>query len=46
MPIQLIVAQDASRAYVLASDRGSVLVFNIDNQTSSAIPLVRATPSR
>ncbi|MGC2185982.1 MAG: hypothetical protein WA637_22120, partial [Terriglobales bacterium] len=38
-PIQLIVSQDAARAYVLASDRGSVLVFNIDNQTSSAIPL-------
>ena len=39
VPIQLIVSQDAARAYVLASDRGSVLVFNIDNQTSSAIPL-------
>ena len=38
-PIQLIVSQDAARAYVIASDRGSVLVFNIDNQTSSAIPL-------
>ena len=40
VPIQLIVSQDAARAYVLASDRGSVLVFNIDNQTSSAIPLL------
>ncbi len=39
VPIQLIVAQDESRAYVLASDRGSVLVFNIGNQTSSALPL-------
>ena len=39
VPLQLIVSQDAARAYVLASDRGSVLVFNIDNQTSSAIPL-------
>ena len=39
MPTQLIVSQDGSRAYVIASDRGSVLVFNIDNQTSSAIPL-------
>jgi hypothetical protein len=39
VPIQLIVSPDAARAYViLASDRGSVLVFNIDNQTSSAIP--------
>ncbi len=40
VPIQLIVSQDAARAYVLASDRGSILVFNIDNQTSSAIPLL------
>ena len=39
VPIQLIVSQDAARAYILASDRGSVLLFNIDNQTSSAIPL-------
>lgn len=39
VPIQLIVSQDGARAYVLASDRGSVLVFNIGNQTSSAIPL-------
>ncbi len=39
VPIQLIVSQDAARAYVIASNRGSVLVFNIDNQTSSAIPL-------
>jgi len=39
VPLQLIVSQDAARAYVIASDRGSVLVFNIDNQTSSAIPL-------
>ena len=29
----------SSRAYVIASDRGSVLVFNIGNQTSSAIAL-------
>lgn len=39
VPIQMIVAQDESRAYVLAKDRGSVLVFNIGNQTSSALPL-------
>ncbi|MGH9503122.1 MAG: hypothetical protein ACRD20_09750 [Terriglobales bacterium] len=39
VPIQLIVSQDAARAYVIASNRGSVLVFNIDSQTSSAIPL-------
>lgn len=39
-PIQLIVSQDEARAYVLASNKGSVLVFNIDNQTSSAIPIL------
>jgi trimeric autotransporter adhesin len=39
VPIQLIVSQDGTRAFVIASNRGSVLVFNIDNQTSSAIPL-------
>jgi hypothetical protein len=39
VPNQLIVSEDESHAYVLASDRGSVLVFNIGNQTSSALPL-------
>ena len=39
VPIQLIVSQDGQRAYVIASERSSVLVFNIFNQTSSAIPL-------
>ncbi len=39
VPTQLIVSQDQSRAYVIGSDRGAVLVFNIDNQSSSAIPL-------
>jgi 6-phosphogluconolactonase (cycloisomerase 2 family) len=36
---QLLVSQDGSRAYVIASNLGSVLVFNVGNQTSSAIPL-------
>jgi hypothetical protein len=36
---QLIVSQDGGRAYVIASNKGSVLVFNVGNQTSSAIPL-------
>jgi trimeric autotransporter adhesin len=36
---QLIVSQDETRAFIIASDRGSVLVLNIGNQTSSAIPL-------
>ncbi len=39
VPTQLIVSQDGSRAYVIVSDRGAVLVFNIGNQTSSAIAL-------
>lgn len=43
VPTQLIVSQDESRAYVIAADRGSVLVFNIGNQTSSAIPLAGDT---
>src|SRR4029077_18920263 len=38
-PTQLIISQDGTRAYVLASNLGSVMVFNIGNQTSSAIPL-------
>ncbi len=39
VPIQLIVSQDGSTAYVIVSDRGAVLVFNIVNQTSFAIPM-------
>jgi trimeric autotransporter adhesin len=39
VPTQLIVSQDGSRAYVIVSDRGAVLVFNIGSQTSSAIPM-------
>ncbi len=36
---QLLLSQDGARAYVIASNLGSVLVFNVGNQTSSAIPL-------
>ncbi len=39
VPTQLIVSQDGTRAYILASSLGSVMVFNVGNQTSSAIPL-------
>ena len=39
MPTQLVVSQDGTRAYILASNMGSVMVFNVINQTSSAIPL-------
>jgi DNA-binding beta-propeller fold protein YncE len=47
VPTQLIVSADGSRAYVLASDLASILVFNIANQTSSAIALAaNATPTQ
>jgi hypothetical protein len=36
---QLIVSQDGSTAYVIASNLGSILVFNIAGQTTSAISL-------
>ena len=39
VPKQLVVSQDGTRAYILASNIGSVMVFNVINQTSSAIPL-------
>jgi hypothetical protein len=39
VPIQLIVSQDGSTAYVIVSNRGAILVFNIANQTSSAIAM-------
>jgi len=39
VPRQFIVSQDGTRAYILATNLGSVLVFNVGNQTSSAIPL-------
>jgi hypothetical protein len=39
VPTQLIVSQDGSRGFVIVSDRAAVLVFNIFNQTSSAIPM-------
>jgi hypothetical protein len=39
VPTQLIISQDGTRAYVLASNIGSVMIFNVGNQTSTAIPL-------
>jgi hypothetical protein len=39
VPTQLIISPDGARAYVIANNKGSVLVFNVANQTSSAIPL-------
>jgi len=42
---QLIVSPDGSRAYVLANELGSVLIYNIFDQKTSAIGLVNnATP--
>ncbi len=43
-PLQLIVSTDGLKAYVLASNLGSVLVFDVNGQTTSAIPLVGANP--
>jgi hypothetical protein len=40
VPKQLIISQDGSTAYVLASNLSNILVFNIPGQTSSAISLV------
>jgi len=39
VPKQLIVSQDGSTAYVIASNLGSILVFNIAGETTSAISL-------
>jgi hypothetical protein len=38
-PKQLIISQDGSTAYVITSDLGSILVFNIAGLTSTAITL-------
>jgi hypothetical protein len=43
-PLQLIVSTDGLKAYVLASNLGSVLAFDVNGQTTSAIPLVGANP--
>ena len=40
VPKQLIVSQDGSTAYMIASNLSSILVFNIPAQTSSTITLV------
>jgi hypothetical protein len=44
-PINFFVSPDATRAYIVASDRSSVLVYNFSTNSVSAIPLVNnATP--
>ena len=45
VPKQLIISQDGSTAYVIASNLSSILVFNIPGQVPSAISLAgNATP--
>lgn len=38
-PTQLLVSSDGTRAYILASNLSTVLVFDVANQTTSAIAL-------
>jgi DNA-binding beta-propeller fold protein YncE len=39
VPLQLLIAPDGSKAYVIASNLPSILVFDVNNQNSSSIPL-------
>lgn len=39
VPLKLLIAPDNSKAYILASNLGSVFVFNLGVNTVSAIPL-------
>jgi hypothetical protein len=39
VPLQLLIAPDGSKAYVIASNLPSILVFDVTNQISSSIPL-------
>jgi DNA-binding beta-propeller fold protein YncE len=38
-PVKFLVSSDGTKAYILASNLGTVLVFDIAARTSSAIPL-------
>lgn len=38
-PTQLLVSPDSTKAYILASDTGSLLAYNVATQTPSTIPL-------
>jgi len=44
-PIAFFVSPDASTAYVVASDRSDILVYNFNTNTSSGIALISATGS-
>ena len=44
-PINFFLSPDTTRAYIVASDRSSVLIYNFNTASVSAIPLVNsATP--
>lgn len=44
-PINFFLSPDATKAYIVASDRSGVLVYNFDTGSTSAIPLANdATP--
>ncbi len=46
-PKQLLIAPDGSKAYVVAANLPSILIFDVNNQISSAIPLNGTTfPTR
>ncbi|HKS72114.1 MAG TPA: hypothetical protein VJQ82_02885, partial [Terriglobales bacterium] len=38
-PRQLLIAPDSSKAYIIASNLPSILVFDLNNQISSSLPL-------
>jgi hypothetical protein len=42
-PLQLLIAPDSAKAYVVAANLPSILVFDVNNQISSAIPLNGST---
>jgi len=39
-PLRFLVTTDGTKAYVLSSDLGSVIAYDVGGQTSTAIPLV------
>jgi hypothetical protein len=41
-PLKMIITSDSSRAYILAKDRGAVLIYNFGVNTVGAIPLTNS----
>jgi len=39
-PLRFLVTADSTKAYILSHDLGSVIVFDVGGQTSTAIPLI------